>query len=164
MSNIKNTPKIDEEKININRAQAEHRATWMGLIYDEAKKAGVDIEPILRRAIARTGEINGKRLRTAIGETSNCNEYRPAMFPELSVKTFEKGNIQTTEDTVSVEFGYCALVSAWQKLGFDDATCDLLCDIAMDGDRAIARGIGLTLDLTDTIAKGCDTCKLYFHR
>ena len=65
---------------------------------------------------------------------------------------------------VSVDFHYCALVSAWKKLGFDDATCDKLCDMAMDGDRGIAEAMGLKLDLTDTIAKGCSSCKLHFHK
>ena len=69
-----------------------------------------------------------------------------------------------TATETSVDFHYCALLSAWKKLGFDDETCAKLCDIAMDGDRGIAVAMGLTLDLTDTIAKGCATCKLCFHK
>ena len=34
----------------------------------------------------------------------------------------------------------------------------------MDGDRGIAEAMGLTLELTDTLAKGCATCKLCFHK
>ncbi|MDR2518812.1 MAG: hypothetical protein LBD13_05290, partial [Spirochaetaceae bacterium] len=43
----------------INRAQIEHRAVWMGLIYDELVKAGIDAEPAIRRAVRRCGAIHG---------------------------------------------------------------------------------------------------------
>lgn len=35
MSVIKNTANVVGEKIEVNRAQIQHRAMWMGLIYDE---------------------------------------------------------------------------------------------------------------------------------
>ena len=46
MSVIKNTANVVGEKIEVNRAQIQHRAMWMGLIYDEMIKAGIDAEPI----------------------------------------------------------------------------------------------------------------------
>ena len=52
---IKNVSLVYDEKVNINRKAIEHRATWMGLTYDEGVKAGVDAEGITRKAIARTG-------------------------------------------------------------------------------------------------------------
>jgi hypothetical protein len=67
-------------------------------------------------------------------------------------------------DNLIVEFNYCPLINAWKKLGIDDETCELLCDMAMDGDRGIAEAMGYKFDLTDTIAKGCSTCKLHFHK
>jgi len=51
MSNITNSPDNADEFITIYRSQLEHRATWMGLIYDEMVKAGIDAETIIRRAI-----------------------------------------------------------------------------------------------------------------
>jgi sulfur relay (sulfurtransferase) complex TusBCD TusD component (DsrE family) len=72
--------------------------------------------------------------------------------------------ISADKDNVKTSFHYCALVSAWQKLGFDDETCALLCDMAMDGDRGIAEAMSYKLNLTDTIARGCPDCKLHFHK
>mgnify|MGYP000580695362 FL=1 len=68
------------------------------------------------------------------------------------------------ESEVLVDFHYCPLLTAWKKLGFDDETCALFCDIAMDGDRGIAEGMGLQLDLTETLAEGCPICKLRFYK
>ena len=54
MGEIKNVATLtNDEQANINRAAIEHRATWMGLIYDELKKDGIDPEPAFRRAIKR---------------------------------------------------------------------------------------------------------------
>ena len=164
MSKIKNTANPVESEIEINRAQIEHRATWMGLIYDEMKKAGIDGEAIIRKAIRRCGKIRGESMRKNGVESANCEAFRKVFPPDLGVKTFNMFPITADKDNVRVDFHYCALVSAWQKLGFDDDTCDLLCDMAMEGDRGIAEAMGLKLDLTETIAQGCESCKLHFHR
>jgi len=164
VSNIKNVAKKAEEKIEINRAQIEHRATWMGLIYDEAEKAGLDAETLTRKAIKRCGLIHGEGFKEACKNPENGEDFKDAFLGEVGVKTFEMDNIKASYDEVSVDFHYCALVNAWQKLGFSDERCAKLCDIAMDGDRGIAEAMGMTLELTDTIAKGCDSCKLRFHK
>ena len=164
---IKNVANPTEEIVNVNRAQIEHRATWMGLIYDEMVKAGIDAEPIVRRAIKRTGLIHGERFKSQCADPENCADFKDAFLgTEASVgpMSFNMNNIKADGDNVTVDFHYCALVSAWQKLGFDDETIALLCDMAMDGDRGIAEAMGLELSLTDTIAKGCETCKLHFHK
>ena len=58
---IKNEAKITNDvEVNINRAAIEHRATWMGLIFDELRKDGIDPEPAFRRAIRRCGNFHGK--------------------------------------------------------------------------------------------------------
>ena len=50
MSVIKNIANVVGEKIEVNRAQIQHRAMWLGLIYDEMIKAGIDAEPIDRKS------------------------------------------------------------------------------------------------------------------
>lgn len=164
MSKIKNEANKVDEKIDINRAQIEHRATWMGLIYDEMIKAGIDAEPIIRRAIKRCGLMHGENFKKQCQDPNDCKDFRKVFLGDVGVNTFHMDNIKDDSSNVSVDFHYCALVSAWKKLGFDDATCDKLCDMAMDGDRGIAEAMGLKLDLTDTIAKGCSSCKLHFHK
>ena len=164
MSKIHNTANPVDEAAEVNRAQSEHRATWMGLIYDEMKKEGLDAEAIIRRAIRRCGRINGENLKKKCVEPISGEEFRKVFPSELGVKTFNMHPINADKDNVRVDFHYCALVNAWQKLGFDDDTCSLLCDMAMEGDRGIAETMGLKLELSETIAQGCETCKLRFHR
>ncbi len=164
---IKNVANPVEEIVNVNRSQIEHRATWMGLIYDEMVKAGIDAEPIIRRAIKRCGLMHGENFKKQCSDPSNCVDFKNAFLgDELKVgpQSFHMTDIKADNGNVTVDFHYCALVNAWKKLGFSDETCALLCDMAMDGDRGIAEAMGLTLSLDDTIAKGCETCKLHFHK
>lgn len=164
---IKNVANPAEEIVNVNRAQIEHRATWMGLIYDEMVKAGIDAEPIVRRAIKRTGLMHGERFKKQCADPDNCVDFKNSFFGDessIGPASFNMHDIKADHDNLTSNFHYCALVSAWEKLGFDQDTISLLCDMAMDGDRGIAEAMGLELTLTDTIAKGCESCKLHFHK
>ncbi|MDR2758662.1 MAG: L-2-amino-thiazoline-4-carboxylic acid hydrolase [Spirochaetaceae bacterium] len=164
MSQIKNVENPTIETAEVNRAQIEHRATWMGLIYDEMVKAGIDAEPIMRQAIKRCGRIHGENFKNQCADPQNCVDFKKVFLGDLGIKSFNMDSISADQHNVKTEFHYCALVNAWQKLGFVDKTCALLCDIAMDGDRGIAEAMGLTLELTETIAKGDGSCKLHFHK
>ena len=52
---IKNEPKIKNPLIVAIREQLEHRALWMYLLCDEAKKKGLDPEDYAPAAIKRCG-------------------------------------------------------------------------------------------------------------
>jgi hypothetical protein len=164
MSHIKNNPDNVDEFISVYRSQLEHRATWMGLIYDEMVRAGIDPEPIIRRAIKRSGRIHGEKIKKRCANPEDCVDFRKSFLNDVGEKTFAMRSTEADKDSLSIDFNYCPLVSAWQKLGFDDRTCDLLCDMAMDGDRGIAEVMELKLELSATIASGCKECKLRFRK
>ncbi|HOV94770.1 MAG TPA: L-2-amino-thiazoline-4-carboxylic acid hydrolase [Spirochaetales bacterium] len=164
MSNIKNKATLHEDKIELARSCIEHRATWMALTYAEMEKAGVDAEKITRAAVRKCGNIHGLRFREQCKNPDDLVEFAGIFLTEDGRKNFEMNVHDVDHDNIKSDFHYCPLVSAWQKLGLDDDTIALFCDIAMDGDRGIAESMRITLDLGDTIAKGCDTCKLHFHK
>ena len=148
----------------INRTQIEHRAAWMALIYDEMVKAGVDAEAIIRRAIKRCGKIHGERINERCEDSENLESFKTAFLTDLVTKTFDVNPVNSGKDSLDISFNYCALVEAWKKLGIDDKTCALLCDIAMEGDRSIAEVMGYKFELGKTIAQGCSKCNLVFSR
>ena len=163
-SAIVNEATIDEEKIVLVRSAIEHRATWMALTYAEMEKAGADAEKITRAAVRKCGNIHGLRFREQCKDPADLSDFGNVFLTENGIKTFEMKVFGVDRDNVNAEFHYCALVNAWKKLGLDDQKIALFCDIAMDGDRGIAESMGITLDLTDTIANGCKTCKLHFRK
>lgn len=165
MSIIKNEKNPATDLAEVNRTQAEHRATWMALIYDEMVKAGVpNAEEIVRKAISRCGNFHGTNFHKSCKDPEDCRDLRDVFFTPLCQQTFNMTDVSADRDNLKATFQFCPLVEAWRKLGYDDERIDLLCDMAMDGDRGIANAMGLTLDLKDTIAKGGDGCILHFHK
>ena len=148
--------------MEVNRVQIEHRATWMGLIFDELRRRGLDAEEITRAAIFRCGGIHGDVMRSKCADPEDARSFQEVFLTDIGVKTFSMANIDADSKNLSVQFHYCPLVNAWKKLGFDDETCALLCDIAMDGDRGIAQAMGMDLELSKTLAKGDGICALHF--
>ncbi|MDO4547408.1 MAG: L-2-amino-thiazoline-4-carboxylic acid hydrolase, partial [Clostridia bacterium] len=105
---INNAPKItDNEKVNINRSAIEHRATWMGLIYDEASKAGLNPEEFCRKAIKRCGNIHGNNFKAACKDPENVEDFRDAFLPELGRNTFEMIVTDCDHDNLKIDFHYC---------------------------------------------------------
>lgn len=164
MSKIINHCSIDEENVNLARSCMEHRAIWMALIYDEMVKAGVpNAEEITRKAIFRCGEYHGAQMKEKCAGSTDLRDFSAAFNSEIDIKEFEM-DVDHTPDNVMIDFHYCPLVAGWQKMGFDDERISLLCDMAMEGDRGIVAVNGLTLDLKETIANGCATCKMHIYK
>ncbi len=157
---IKNNPTISDSDIVNLRNFIEHRASWMALLLDEAKKEGADPEKVGRAAVFRMGQIHGQKFKDA----KNMREFAEKFLPDHIRKVFEMEIVNLTDDTLEVHFGYCPLVSAWQKLGLSDETIELYCDIAMDGDRGISSVNGMELTLDGTIAQGKDKCIAIFKK
>ncbi len=163
MSKINNVPTVtDMEVINVRRAAIEQRAKWAGAFYREAKEQGIDLEPIMRKAIYNIGLETGKAERAKYGEDFHAADFGRHFVHKPYHETFEKAEISDTPDEYDCSLNYCPLVHAWQQMGFDDETCHLLCDIAMDGDRGIAEGLGLDFDLFKDKSNGADYCHLKF--
>lgn len=158
---IKGDPVVD-----IQRGAMGHRATWTGLTYTKAREAGKaeEAEIFIREAISETGMVQGAEIKAKCQDPENVSCFAETFLTPNVVKTFELEFKTKTEDRVDIEFHHCPLLKAWQDLGFDDATCAKLCDMAMDGDRRIAKAMGYGFHLGDTIAKGCKTCQVSFFK
>ncbi len=164
MKEIKNVPTAQNDKIELMRSNFEHRATWMGLIYDEARQRGIDLEEIIRAAIRKTGHLHGANIKASLPAGATAKVFAQSFLNDNGVKCFQMAFPCVESDLVDVEFGYCPLVAAWQKLGFDQETIARLCDMAMDGDRGIAETVGFDFELGETIAKGHSCCELHFRK
>ena len=123
---IKNEAKITNDvEVNINRAAIEHRATWMGLIFDELRKDGIDPEPAFRRAIRRCGNFHGKGFKEACGGSNDGKKFAGVFLGELGQKTFEMDVHEVTDSEVPVDFHYCALTLRIISGSAGSAACQL---------------------------------------
>ncbi|MDU2064353.1 MAG: L-2-amino-thiazoline-4-carboxylic acid hydrolase [Sporomusaceae bacterium] len=156
----------DDELVNVRRSATEHRATWTGLTYVKAREAGeaAAAEKFIRQAIVETGLTQGAELKAACSDPENLSCFGDVFLGPDVAKTFELEYRHKTQELLEMDFHYCPLLKAWQKLGLDDETCEKLCDMAMDGDRYIAKAMGYGFELGDTIAKGCKTCHITYFK
>jgi hypothetical protein len=165
MSTIENKAKlVENDHINALRAAIQHRATWMGLMFLEMEKAGCDAEKITRTAVKKTGLMHGEMFKAKSSDPEDVSAFKEVFLTEDGVNLFEMDIKTYDKKHVDIDFNYCALVEAWQKLGIDEEKIALLCDIAMDGDRGIAEAMGYEFELGDTIAKKCKTCQVKFYK
>ena len=155
---IKNEAKIKNGLIVAIREQLEHRALWMYLLCDEAKKKGLPPEEYAAAAIKRCGMFQGANLRKKAGGGSSLKGLKKTLFTKPAQWVFEMKHRRCDDDHLDIAFHYCPLVKAWQKQGCSAEEIRLLCDHAMCGARGIAESFGCELDLPATIATGDDCC------
>ena len=161
---IHNEPKIKNGLLQAIREQLEHRALWMYLLCDEAKKKGLSPEEYAPNAIKRCGLYQGDLLVKKGGKGQSLKGLKKALFGVAAQLVFEMKIKRCTDDNLDIDFHYCPLVKAWQKQGCSDEEIQLLCDHAMCGDRGIAESFGCKLELPKTIAKGDGVCQIRFVR
>ena len=137
MSKINNEAKIKNPLIKAVREQLEHRALWLYLLSDEARKKGLQPEDYAPEAIRRCGLYQGKEL-VQKGNANNPKGLKKALFTKPAQWVFEMKIRECTEDHLYIDFHYCPLVKAWQEQGCSDEEISNLCDFAMCGDRGIA--------------------------
>ncbi len=163
MSNIKNEPKIKNPLLQAVRGQLEQRAQWLYLLCDEAERRGLEWENFAPDAIKRCGLFQGQNF-VKKGKTDSLKGLKRTLFNPPAQLVFEMKIKKSTDDELSIDFGYCPLVKGWQKMGCSDEEIARLCDIAMCGDRGIGECYGSVLELSKCIAKGDTKCELRYRK
>ncbi len=163
MSNISNVPKKRNFLIQAIRELMEHRATWLALVLKEVGKKGIEWEEVGDPAIRACGNMHGQNLVDLAG-TSSLKGLKKKLFTKPAQMIFDMKILKSTDNELSIDFGFCPLVAAWQKLDCSDEEIAKLCDIAMEGDRGIAEKFGARLELGETISNGHKCCQLRFKK
>ena len=160
---ITNDAKIKNPLVVAIRELLEHRAIWLYLLCDEARKKGLPPEDYAPAAIRRCGLYQGKNL-VEKGKTGSLVGLRKTLFSKPAQWIFEMKVKKSTHESLHIDFHYCPLVKAWQRQGCTDEEIASLCDFAMCGDRGIAESFGSELTLGKTIAKGEGVCEIRFNK
>lgn len=146
------------------RKAIEHRGTWMYLLLKEARERGLDWDEFARPAIWTTGCLSGQARKERLVDPDSLFEFATVFAGETSRKVFEMEVVAQDESRYYLDFHYCPLVSAWEKLGASPEEVRQLCDIAMDGDRGTAEQFpAFTFSLGKTIAAGDGVCQIRFE-
>ena len=159
---IVNNPKDYGEQTDQLRAAIEHRATWMYLLMDEARKRGLDWDDFARNAIFKCGQFHGT---TKFSPTESIQHFAGEFATDTVKKIFAMNIVELNDERFVVEFNYCPLVAGWMKQDASEEDIKTLCDIAMDGDRGIISEFpAFNFDLQGTIASGEKVCRIVISR
>jgi len=165
MSRIVNKPNLDDPVVNGIRSAIEHRAVWFQMLLEEAEKSGGNVEKIGRAAIFQCGCYHGRQKFGNCKNPSDLKEFLKVFADETVQKVFEMEIVESTENKLHVDFHYCPLVTAWQKLNLPEEKLPLLCDIAMEGDRGIISQFqSYRFQLDGSIAEGKPVCKIRIEK
>lgn len=155
-----------KEKAALVTSAIAHRATWTGLTYKYGVEAGKakETEALIRQAISETGRITGEAIKGRIENAEDFNCFLGEFANPVMQEVFQLKPTKLTDEVLNLEFSNCPLLNRWRELGFDDEMCAKLCDMAMDGDRNVAKVMGYDFYLGDTLAKGCPICHVRFSK
>ena len=158
-----NKPTItNEQNIDDIRAAFEHRATWLYYLLNEIKESG-DWEAAGRRAVRNCGFFHAVEKKILdVKDENDLRLFKEAFINQRILRVFEGEVIESKKDQLKINFHYCPLVTAWEKLGVTQEDIITLCDIAMEGDRAIADKMDYRFTLGKVIAKNDPICELQF--
>lgn len=165
MSKTYTQAELDEKVVQEVRKAIEHRATWMYLLLKEARERGLDWDEFARPAIWTTGCLGGQNRREKMVNPDSLAEFATVFAGETSRQVFEMEVVAQDEMRYHLDFHYCPLVKAWEKLGANPEEIQQLCDIAMEGDRGTADQFpAFSFSLGKTIAEGEGVCQIRFDK
>lgn len=111
MSKVVNEAKIKNKFVVKIREPLEHRAFWLYLLVDEAEKRGLAPEDFASTAASRCGLSQGSDL-VKQGGTKSLKGLRKTLFTRAARWVFEMDLVESTDDTLYLDFHYCPLVKA----------------------------------------------------
>lgn len=165
MDKIKNTPSKTDETTLALRGLCAKRASTICYMIQQAKAHGLPDAAFAREAITQYGADIGQDIKAQMKDPDDLLEFSTFFGVGADRDIYEMEVLEQSGDHLHIDFHYCPYVAAWQKMGRAPEEMAELCDIAMDGDRAVGASFeAFTFTLGDTIAKGCPVCQIRFDK
>lgn len=161
---IENKASIDNETVHASRDISMRRAATIALMLEEARALGLD-EAFARRAVYRYGTPMGQALYDIMEDPSDMLEFARHFGTDHNWDIYEMEQVESTDEKLSIDFHYCPYVEQWLKMGIPEDEIAELCDITMEGDRAIGDVFpDIEFTLGKTIAQGHPVCQIRFEK
>ena len=114
-------------------------------------------EETFRKGLTEYGCAN---FRAKFKDVKTLDEFINRYLSDTTKKIFDSDLIEKDEKHLVIKAGYCPLMHAWVESGGSDEFVKLLCDIAMDGDRAMVNSIDtVDFSLQKSLAFGDHQCE-----
>ncbi len=166
----KNMSKINNNWPTQNRDAMLYRRTLAtaakknGLNAVEFEKRGIPYEDVYRSTSRQMAAENAKNFRSRMEDPADLRQWGQQMTPELGREAFGMEVLESSEDCFSMDMHHCPHLQGWLELGLSDEMCAKLCDLAMEGDFAMAREMGYELENPMRLANGDCACRVIYRR
>ena len=70
---------------------------------------------------------------------------------------------EMSKDCFAMDMHYCPHLKGWQDMGMSDEMCAKLCDLAMEGDYAMAKEMGFDFENSMRLANGDPVCRVVYR-
>ncbi len=150
------------DHIEALRGCSKSRALLIYKLFEKAEQCGLNEEDFAREVIWECGCF---RAEHHFPDTDSVQDFAAVYQTDDWIKTFDTEMITCTEDLLVVKSHYCPLLDMWEQLTQDRERLAKVCDIAMDGDRALAHKYpNFNFRVSKTMAKGDDYCEVMVQR
>ena len=153
------------------RTGSEFRGALMARIFEVGCEmiGEEEITKLMKEAIHRNAVLRAETAKSQISEEGYVKDFfdAPAIgwsIGSTGMKCSDSDILELTEDMGYMQYHYCPILHKWQTMGYDQETCEKLCDIAMQGDRTMAAVMGYDFELKETLAAGDDYCDIRYIR
>ena len=164
MSKIKNEWPTESREAMLYRGTLAAAARKSALNAVEFEKRGIPYEEVYRCTSRQLARQNAQNFRSHIQDPTDLREWGKQMTPELGREAFGMEVIECTEECFAMDMHFCPHLKGWQEMGMSDEMCAKLCDMAMEGDFAMAEAMGYDMENPMRLANGDCACRVIYRR
>lgn len=164
MSKIKNDWPTKNREAMLYRSALAGAAKKTGLNAVEFEKQGIPYEEVYRSSSRKLATENATNFRSKMQDPNDLSDWGKQMTPELGREAFGMEVRECTKDCFAMDMHFCPHLKGWQDLGLSDEMCAKLCDLAMEGDFAMAHEMGYELENPLRLANGDPVCRVIYRR
>lgn len=164
MSKIKNEWPTQMREALLYRRTLASAAQKNALNAMEFEKRGIPYEDVYRTTSRELATKNARNFRTRMTDTNDLRQWGEQMTVPLGKEAFGMEVLESTEECFAMDMHFCPHLQGWLELGCSDEMCAKLCDMAMEGDFAMAREMGYEMENPLRLANGDCACRVIYRR
>jgi len=165
MSKIKNEWPTEMKEAQLYRRTLATAAQKSAMNAEEFEKRGIPYEEVYRETSRKMATKNAAGFRAHMSNPDDLRQWGAAMTSaKLGVEAFGMEILEMNEECFAMDMHYCPHLQGWLNNGCSDEMCAKLCDMAMEGDFAMARAMGYEMENPMRLANGDAVCRVIYRR
>ena len=163
MSKIKNDWPTENKMAQFYRRMLSNAAHKSALNAAEFEKRGIPYEDVYRTTSRQMAKQTAAGFLSKMEDKQDIRQLGAQMTVELGKEAFGMEIKEMSKDCFAMDMHYCPHLKGWQDMGMSDEMCAKLCDLAMEGDYAMAKEMGFDFENSMRLANGDPVCRVVYR-